>query len=112
MPPQRRGPPQRVTRHFLDPYSGRTRKRHAGAECKAPFLLADEAEETLVPSVERMWVVVTDRDDDGYTGVVAKVPTSSHAAVRRGSIVRFGTENICDVDSGPPPDELEDLLSL
>ena len=76
------------------------------------FLLADQAGERLVPSVERMWVVVTGRDDHGYTGIVANVPSSSHAAVGRGSVVRFGAENICDTDAGPSPDELEDLRSL
>ena len=46
-----------------------------------------------LPHAERMWVGVTGRDADGYTGVLTNVPTVI-TTIRRGDTIRFGPENV------------------
>ena len=46
-----------------------------------------------LPRAERMWVGVTSRDADGYTGVLTNVPTVI-TTIRRGDTIRFGPENV------------------
>ncbi len=46
-----------------------------------------------MPSAERMWVGVTGRDADGYTGVLTNVP-SVITTIRQGDTVRFGPEHV------------------
>jgi uncharacterized protein YegJ (DUF2314 family) len=46
-----------------------------------------------MPRAERMWVGVTGRDADGYTGVLTNVPTVI-TTIRRGDTVRFGPEHV------------------
>jgi hypothetical protein len=46
-----------------------------------------------LPRAERMWVGVTGRDADGYTGVLTNAPTVI-TTIRRGDTIRFGPENV------------------
>jgi hypothetical protein len=46
-----------------------------------------------MPAAERMWVGVTGRDADGYTGVLTNVP-SVITTIRQGGTIRFGSEHV------------------
>lgn len=76
------------------------------------FQLADRGGDTLGSFVERMWVVVTSETGEGYEGILANNPASSHAQVERGSIIWFDAEHICNIEEGPSTEELEDLMRL
>ena len=62
-----------------------------------------------IPVVNLLWSGKTPADS-AYVGVLASSPSSSHSVVQRGSAVTFAAEHICDIDDGPPANELDDLL--
>jgi hypothetical protein len=54
-----------------------------------------------MPTAERMWVSVTGRDPDGYTGVLTNVP-SVITTIRQGDTIRFGPEHVISTPGGWP----------
>jgi hypothetical protein len=94
---------------FWIPSAEERQSLRVGNGAKLLFALADEAGDRLAAQVERMWVVVTEVTDDGYVGILASSPRSSHAAVHRGSRVTFAAEHICDIGAGPSREELDEL---
>lgn len=63
-----------------------------------------------MPRAERMWVGVTGRDADGYTGVLTNVPTVI-TTIRRGDTVRFGPEHVISTLGDWPLLEKKILIS-
>ncbi len=78
-----------------------------GQGAKLIFLIEGEEEDgTVSTSTERMWVIVTRREADGYMGVLenqpASLPDDTEFYLCRGAEVPFLPEHIIAIADPPP----------
>ena len=87
-----------------------------GQGAKLIFMIEGEEEDgTVSTSTERMWVIVTRREADGYMGILDNQPASlsddSEFYLCQGAEVPFLPEHIISIASPPPEYSAEKLAS-
>jgi hypothetical protein len=95
-------------RSFLIPGRAERDSLGAGNAAKLLFEIIDPG--PGLPGAERMWVVVTSHDADGYTGELTSVP-SVITTIRQGDAIRFGPEHVISTRGDWPLLEKKILVS-
>ena len=69
----------------------------------AKLLFGIEARESdrVVRNVERMWVVVKEKVDRYYVGVLTNAPAADHPTLKEGCLIVFGPEHVAGLDRLP-----------
>lgn len=86
-----------------------------GQGAKLIFMIEGEEEDgTASTTTERMWVIVTQREADGYMGILdsqpASLPDDAEFYLCRGAEVPFRPEHVIAVGT-PPPEYSAERLS-
>lgn len=95
-------------RSFFIPDRAERDSLQAGDLAKLLFEISEP--DPGLPDAERMWVSVTGRDADGYTGVLTNEPALI-TTVRQGDAIRFGPEHVIATPGNWPLLEKKILVS-
>ena len=92
---------------FWIPERSEREQLHRGQAARLLFELEGEGEKGVERVVERMWVIVAERVDQGYIGILDNQPASlepaPHVYLTEGAEIPFWPEHVIDI--GDPPDE-------
>jgi len=98
---------------FWIPDDGQRRQLKRGQAAKLLFQIEAERPHGVEITVERMWVIVAERVDEGYIGILDNQPASlepgSHVYLTEGAEIPFWPEHVIDLDE-PPAEWIEHRL--